>query len=125
MQPAHTAPSWTQAVAVRAVNLGVRSTIRKKTGRVYTYRYLRFDTTNFPEITNARRIRIVIVPSDFTAPPLIITAKVFKRGRRIHSFVVDGVYQRIITDYARSGRVGVIAVEAIELEKEAGPPRPL
>ncbi|MCC6021271.1 MAG: hypothetical protein LM577_07905 [Thermoproteaceae archaeon] len=119
----HTAPGWTPAVAVRLAKLGVRSVTRKKNGRVYVYRYLRFDVATFPETINARRIRLVVVPPDFTAPPIIITARLSQRGKRAHGFVVDGAYQRIVADYARGGHIGVIAVETIEFEKEVGTPR--
>ena len=124
MQPVHTAPSWTPAVAVRLVGIGIRSVTRKKTGRVYVYKYLRFSIANFPEIATARRVRLVIVPPDLTAPPVIITARLFQQGRRVRGFVVDSIYQRIVSDYVRNSHVGVIAVEVLETEKQAGAPRP-
>ena len=113
-----TVPSWAPAVAVRLVSLGIRTVVRKKNGRVYIYRYLRFDGNIFPEVKTAKRVKLIIVPPDLTAPPIIITARRFQRGRRIHGFVVDSVYQRIVGDYARNEQLGVVIIEIIEPEKE-------
>jgi hypothetical protein len=82
------------------------------------YRYLRFDPALFPEVSNARRIRLVLVPPDFTAPPIIITARLFRQGKHVQGFIIDSAYQRVVANYARNDHVGVIAIEAIDPEKE-------
>jgi hypothetical protein len=103
---------------MRLVPLGTRTVVRKQNGAVYTYKYLRFDIGLFPEVVGARRIRVVVAPPDLTAPPVIITARLFQRGRRVWGFIVDAVYQKVVTSYARNGHVGVVAVEVIEKEAE-------
>jgi len=121
MQPIPTLPTWAPALAMRLVPLGTRTVVRKKNGAVYAYKYLRFDIRLFPEVASAKRIRVVVAPPDLTAPPVIITARLFQRGKRVWGFIVDAVYQKVVTSYARNGHVGVIAVEAVEHEKEVEP----
>ncbi len=116
MHPVQTAPAWTPAIAVRLVPLGTRTVVRKKNGKVYSYHYLRFNVALFPEVLNAKRIRIAAVAPDFTTPPVVITARVFQRGTRVHGFVIDAMYQKIVTSYARNKHIGVILVEAVEYE---------
>ena len=111
-----TIPNWAPGVAMRLVPLGIRTVVRKQNGAVYMYRYLRFDVRLFPEVVGAKRIRLVAAPPDLTAPPVIITARLFQKGKQIHGFIVDAVYQKIVSSYARNGHVGIIAVEVIEKE---------
>lgn len=117
MQPIPTLPTWAPALAMRLVPLGTRTVVRKQNGAVYTYKYLRFDTGLFPEVVGARRIRLVIAPPDFAAPPIIVTARLFQKGKRVWGFVIDAAYQRVVTNYARNDHLGVIAVEVMEAER--------
>ena len=117
------APGWTQAFAIKLVPLGIRSVVRKS-GKVYRYRYLRLDRHMFPEAASARRLRVVVVPPDFSAPPAVIIARLFQRGARVCGFYVDATYQAVIDSYSRGGYIGVLGVEVVEHEKEAETPRP-
>jgi hypothetical protein len=122
-QPIQTTPAWMSAVPMRLAALSIRSVVRKKTGRVYIYWYVRLDSALFPEARNAKRLRLVVVPPDFTAPPVIVTARLFQRGQRVYGFVVDSIYQRVVVNYARNNHIGVLATEVIESEKQTEAPR--
>ena len=123
MNAISTAPGWAQAFAIKLVPVGVRSIVRKN-NKVYRYRYLRLDCLMFPEAASARRLRVVVVPPDFSAPPAVITARLFQRGVRVCGFYVDATYQAVIDSYSRGGYIGVLGVEVVEHEKEAETPRP-
>jgi len=122
MNPISTAPGWAHAFAIKLVPLGIRSVVRKQ-GKTYRYRYLRLDSHMFPEIINARRLRVIIVPPDFSAPPAVVTARLFQRGARVYGFYVDATYQEVIDRYSRGGYIGVLGIEVIENEKKAEAPR--
>jgi hypothetical protein len=113
---------WTHGFAIRLVPLGVRSVVRKS-GKVYRYRYLRLDRHVFPEVSGARQLRVIVVPPDFSAPPAVITARVFKQGARVQGFYVDAAYQAVVDRYSRGGYIGVLGVEVVENEKETETPR--
>jgi hypothetical protein len=102
--------------------VGIRTAV-KRGEKAYRYRYLRLDARLFPEVANARRIRLLIAPPDFSAPLVLITARLIKRGLYVQGFTVDAAYQRVIERYARDGYVAVLFIEPIEFEKEAGTPR--
>jgi hypothetical protein len=108
--------------AIKLVPVGTRSVVRKP-GRVYRYRYLRFDCHMFPEVASARRLRVVVVPPDFSAPPAVIIARLFHRGARVCGFYVDAAYQAVVDSYSRGGYIGVLGVEVVENEKKAETPR--
>jgi hypothetical protein len=122
MNTISTALSWAQMFAIKLVPVGTRSVVRKG-GKVYRYRYLRLDCHMFPEAAGARRLRIIIVPPDFSAPPAVITARLFHRGARVCGFYVDATYQAVVDSYARGGYVGVLGVEVTENEKKSEAPR--
>jgi hypothetical protein len=121
MNAISTAPGWAQMFAIKLVPVGIRSVVRKQ-GKVYKYRYLRFDRHVFPEAASARRLRVIVVPPDFSAPPAVVIARLFHRGARVCGFYVDATYQAVVDSYSRGGYIGVIAVEVVEPEK--GTPRP-
>jgi hypothetical protein len=122
MSTGSTVPGWTQAFAIRLVPVGVRSVVRRS-GKVYKYRYLRLDRYMFPEAASARRLRVVVVPPDFSAPPAVVTARLFQRGVRVCGFYVDATYQAVVDSYSRGGYIGVLGVEMIENEKKAETPK--
>jgi len=122
MTTGHNAPGWAQAFMIRLAPVGVRTVVRRGE-RVYRYRYLRLDVRAFPEVAGARRIRLVITPPDFSAAPAMVTARLIKRGLYVQGFTVDAAYQQVIAQYIRNGYVGVLFIETIELEKEAGTSR--
>jgi len=101
--------------------VGKRAVVRKKSGKVYVYPYLRFNADVFPEAANARRLRLIVVPPDFSEPPAVLTARLYQRGVRVHGFYVDAVYRSILERYMRGGYLGVLAVEVIESEPQEAP----
>jgi hypothetical protein len=121
MNTTSTAPGWAQAFAIKLVPVGIRSVVRTS-GRVYRYRYLRLDCHMFPEAAGARRLRIIIVPPDFSAPPAVVTARLFHRGARVCGFYVDAAYQAVVDNYVRGGYIGVLGVEVIENEEKSKAP---
>jgi hypothetical protein len=110
-------PAWLRAVALRTAALGTRK-VKKPDGRVYEYHYLRFDARAWPEVANAYRVRIVIMPPDLSAPPAVITARLLQRGKRVVGFDVPAVYQNILRSCARDGAVAVLGVEVVERLEE-------
>jgi len=110
MQPAQ---NWVAGLALRVVPLGVRS-VKKQTGRVYIYRYLRLDVARFPEARKAYRLKLVVAPPDLSAPPAVIIARVFQRSSRTLGFDVDKKFQALLDRYSRDGYIAVLATEVLE-----------
>jgi hypothetical protein len=108
--------NWVAGFALRVVPLGVRS-VRKPNGRVYRYLYLRLDSARFPEVLRAYKLRLVIVPPDLSAPPAVITARVFQRSRRTSGFDVEKRFQPLLEQYSRNGFVAIIASEVLEEDR--------
>jgi len=121
MQPGTPVLSWAPAIAMRLLPVGKRAVVRKKSGKVYTYLYLRFNVEIFPEAANARRLRLIVIPPDLSEPPAVLTARLYQRGVRVHGFHVDAVYRPILDRYVRNGYLGVLAVEVIESEPQEAP----
>jgi hypothetical protein len=81
---------------------------------VYTYKYLKIDVERFPEAERAYRLKLVIVPPDLSAPPVVITARRFQRSAKTIGFDVSTKFQAILDQYARNGFVAVLAVDLLE-----------
>jgi hypothetical protein len=105
--------NWAAGFALRVIPLGHRS-VRKPNGKVYRYLYLRLDAARFPEALRAYRLRLVIVPPDLSAPPVIITARIFQRSSRTLGFDVDKKFQALLEKYNRGGYIAVLASEVLE-----------
>jgi hypothetical protein len=106
---------------MRLLPVGKRAVIRKKNGKVYTYLYLRLNAEIFPEAASARRLRLIVVPPDFSEPPAVLTARLYQRGVHVHGFYVDAVYRPLLERYMRNGYLGVLAVEVVESEPQETP----
>jgi hypothetical protein len=106
---------------VRLLPVGKRAVVRKKNGKAYVYLYLRLNTEVFPEAANARRLRLIVVPPDFTAPPAVLTARLYQRGVHVHGFSVDAAYRPLLERYMRGGYLGVLGIEVIEREPQETP----
>jgi len=111
-------PVMMSALISRLAPIGIRATVKKE-HKMYRYRYLRLDSRIFPEVAAARRIRALIAPPDFSAPPILVSARLVKQGRYVRGFAVDALYQQILERYARDGYVAVIFIEVVEREAEA------
>jgi hypothetical protein len=105
----------------RLAPVGTRTTVRKGE-KAYRYRYLRLDAHLFQEVAGAYRIRLLVAPPDFSAPPVLVTARLVKKGKWVLGFAVDAPHQRVVENYERNGYVAVLFVEIIEREKESGAP---
>ena len=110
--------NWVAGFALRVVPLGNRS-VRKPNGKVYRYLYLRLDAARFPEALRAYRLRLVIAPPDLSAPPAVITARVFQRSTKTLGFDVEKKFQPLLGQYSRGGYIAVLASEVIEEETTA------
>jgi len=109
--------NWVAEFALRVVPLGIR-TVKKQNGKVYKYLYLRLDAARFPEAVRAYRLRLVVVPPDLSAPPAIITARVFQRSTRTLGFDVEKKFQNLLEQYNRGGYVAILALEVFETDTE-------
>jgi len=116
-----TLPALAPTFITRLAPLGTRTVVKKGT-KAYRYRYLRLDMHIFQEVAGAQRIRALITSPDFTVPPVLITARLVKKGRRVLGFTVDAQYQKIVEGYARSGYIAILYIEVVERQKEAGTP---
>jgi hypothetical protein len=116
-----TLPALAPTIITRLTPLGIR-TVVKKGAKTYRYRYLRLDVSVFPEVVGARRIRVLIASPDFSTQPVLITARLVKKGRRTLGFVIDSPYQKIVEGYERNGYVAVLYIETLEREQEGGAP---
>jgi hypothetical protein len=116
----HPSANWLGAFALRVIPLGRR--VVKRGARNYLYWYLRLDTARFPEAAHAYRLRLVVAPPDLSAPPAVITARVFQRGTRTVGFDVPKAFQPLLESYSRTGLIAVLGIEVIEKDKplEAG-----
>jgi hypothetical protein len=121
MTTSHNVPGWATALMVRLAPVGIR-TVVKRGNKIYRYRYLRLDARAFPEVANVRRLRVLIAPPDFSAPPVLVTARVIKQGVFVQGYSVDAAYQPVVEKYVRNGYVAVLYVEIIEPKQESGTP---
>lgn len=108
----HLPTDWVGAFALRIIPLGRR--VVKRGARTYTYKYLRLDMTRFPEAKHAYRLRLVVAPPDLSAPPAVVTARVFQRGSKTAGFDVPKAFQALLEQYSRGGYIAVLASEVIE-----------
>jgi len=114
--------TWIRALSVAVAPLGVKR-VKKPSGRIYEYVYIRLNVEAWPEITDAYKVRIRVAPPDLSAPPIVVLARRFQGSARSVAFDVPREYQKVIREYARNGVVAVLDVEVVERHTEA--PRPL
>jgi len=115
-------PNWIRALSVAVAPLGTKR-VKKPSGRVYEYVYVRLNTEVWPEAADAYKVRLRIAPSDLSMPPVVVLARRFQGSARSVAFDVPREYQKLVREYARNGVVAVLDVEVVERHTEA--PRPL
>lgn len=112
-------PAWIKVLSVAAATLGTKR-VKKPSGKVYEYVYIRLSTEMWPQAADAHRVRLKIAPLDLSAPPVVVLAKRFQGSARSVAFMIPREYQKLVREYARNGVVAVLEVEAVE-EKRQNP----
>jgi hypothetical protein len=111
-------PTWIKALSVAVAPLGTKR-VKKPSGKVYEYVYVRLSTEVWPEVADAYKVRLKIAPPDLSAPPVVVLARRFQGSARSVAFDVPREYQKLIREYANNGVVAVLDVEVVE--KAPGP----
>jgi hypothetical protein len=112
---------WIRTISIAVASLGVKR-VKKPSGRIYEYAYIRLSTEVWPEAADAYKVRIRIAPPDLSMPPITVLARLFQGGTRSVAFDIPREYQKLVREYARNGVVAVLDVEVVERHKA---PRPL
>jgi hypothetical protein len=112
--------TWIRALSVAVALLGTKR-VKKPSGRVYEYVYVRLKTEVWPEVADAYKVRLRIAPSDLSMPPIVVPARRFQSSARSVAFDVPREYQKLVREYARNGVVAILDVEVVERHKAPGP----
>ncbi len=107
------AQTWIRALSIAVAPLGTKR-VKKPSGRVYEYVYIRLNTEVWPEVANAYKIRLRVAPPDLSAPPVVVLARRFQGGTRSVAFDIPREYQKVIREYAHNGVIAVLDVEVVE-----------
>jgi hypothetical protein len=113
--------TWIRALSVAVAPLGAKR-VKKPSGKVYEYVYLRLNTEVWPEVADAYKVRLRVAPPDLSMPPIVVLARRFQGGTRSVAFDVPREYQKLVREYARNGVVAVLDVEVVERHTEAPGP---
>ncbi len=99
-----------------AVSLALLGTkrVKKPSGKVYEYVYVRLNTEMWPEVADAHKVRLRIAPPDLSAPPVVVLARRFQGSAHSVAFDVPREYQKLVREYARNSVVAVLGVEVVE-----------
>jgi len=106
-------PTWVRTLSVAVALLGTKR-VKKPSGRVYEYVYIRLNTETWPEVVDAYKIRLRLAPPDLSRPPIVVPARRFQGGARSVAFDIPREYQKVVREYAHSGIVAVLDVEVVE-----------
>jgi hypothetical protein len=106
-------PAWVRALSIAVAPLGTKR-VKKPSGKVYEYVYVRLSTEVWPEVADAYKVRLRVAPPDLSAPPVVVLARRFQGGTRSVAFDIPREYQKLIREYARAGVVAVLDVEVVE-----------
>jgi len=113
--------TWVRALSIAVAPLGTKR-VKKPSGRVYEYVYIRLSTTMWPEVVETYKIRLRVAPPDLSAPPIVVLARRFQGGARSVAFDVPREYQKVLRDYARNGVIAVLDIEIVEKQPKAPGP---
>jgi len=111
MQPK--TPAWIKSLSITVAPLGTKR-VKKPSGKVYEYVYVRLSTGVWPEVFDAYKVRLKLAPPDLSAPPVAVVARRFQGGARSVAFDIPREYQKLIKEYIRNGVVAVLDVEVVE-----------
>jgi hypothetical protein len=109
---------WVKRVSITVATVGTKRVKKKKSGKIYEYVYVRLNTEVWPEVADARKVRIRVAPPDLSAPPVTVLARRFHGSTRSVAFDVPREYQKLIRDYAQNGLLAVLDVEVVEKQQE-------
>jgi hypothetical protein len=109
--------TWIRTLSVAVAPLGTKR-VKKPSGKVYEYVYVRLNTEMWPEVADAHKVRLRIAPPDLSAPPVVVLARRFQGSARSVAFDVPREYQRVVREYAHNGVVAVLDVEVVERQTE-------
>jgi hypothetical protein len=104
---------WIRTISIAVAPLGVKR-VKKPSGRIYEYAYIRLGIEAWPEVVDAYKIRLRIAPPDLSMPPVVVLARRFQGGTRSVAFDIPREYQKLIREYARNGVVAILDVEVVE-----------
>jgi hypothetical protein len=110
--------TWVRTLSITVAPLGTKR-VKKLSGKVYEYVYVRLNTEAWPEVADAYKVRLRIAPPDLSAPPVVVLARRFQGSARSVAFDVPREYQKLVREYAHNGVVAVLDVEVVE--KAPGP----
>jgi hypothetical protein len=111
---------WIRVLSVAVAPLGTKR-VKKPSGKVYEYVYIRLNTEAWPEVADAHKVRLRIAPPDLSAPPVVVLARRFQGSVRSVAFDIPREYQKLVREYARNGVVAILDVEVVERHKAPGP----
>ena len=106
-------PAWIRALSVAVAPLGTKR-VKKPSGKVYVYVYIRLSTEVWPEVFDAYKVRLRVAPPDLSMPPVAVVARRLQGGARSVAFDIPREYQKLIREFARAGVVAVLDVEVVE-----------
>ncbi|MFZ8839081.1 MAG: hypothetical protein ACO2PM_09155 [Pyrobaculum sp.] len=112
-------PTWIRTLSVAVAPLGTKR-VKKPSGRVYEYIYIRLNTEAWPEVVSAYKVRLRIAPPDLSKPPVVVLARRFQGGTRSVAFDLSREYQTVVREYAHNGVVAVLDVEVVEKIRYVG-----
>ena len=106
-------PAWIRALSVAVAPLGTKR-VKKPSGKVYEYVYIRLSTEVWPEVFDAYKVRLRVAPPDLSMPPVVVVARRLQGGARSVAFDIPRECQKLVREYARNGVVAVLDVEVVE-----------
>ncbi len=109
--------TWIRALSVAVAPLGTKR-VKKPSGKVYEYVYLRLNTETWPEVADAYKVRLRLAPPDLSMPPVVVLARRFQGSACSVAFNVPREYQKLVREYTRNGVVAVLDVEVVERQTE-------
>ncbi len=109
--------TWIRALSVAVAPLGTKR-VKKPSGKVYEYVYLRLNTETWPEVADAYKVRLRLAPPDLLMPPVVVLARRFQGSACSVAFNVPREYQKLVREYTRNGVVAVLDVEVVERQTE-------
>jgi hypothetical protein len=109
---------WIRTISIAVAPLGTKR-VKKPSGKIYEYVYIRLSTEAWPEVADAYKVRLRIAPPDLSMPPITVLARRFQGSARSVAFDIPREYQKLVREYARNGVIAILDIEVVE--KAPGP----
>ena len=110
--------TWVRTLSIAVAPLGTKR-VKKPSGRVYEYVYIRLSAAMWREVVDAYKIRLRVAPPDLSAPPVVVLARRFQSSARSVAFDVPREYQKLIREYIRNGVIAILDIEVVEKQPKA------